>query len=402
MFFAEAKLAAMLDHPHVARIMAVGIDEDPFIAMELIVGESLYALITKAGERSERPLAPRLAALVIAEVCDALHAAHELMDPSTGQAIRLVHRDVSPQNILVGFDGVARLTDFGIAKALGFGTRTRTGEVKGKLPYMSPEQVMCEPIDRRSDLFSVGAVLFEVLTGKRMLGDGPEIEVLRRLATESIPTLSRGWPDAPEPLRSLHEQLVNRSVQQRPATAREVAERLRAFASTGEGEARELLAARMHELFPGRMLELSAKLQQAGSATGPMTQPTLRASALLHKRSRRVRAEWIVAAGAVVVGVLAAAVFASRSEQRPSTARTESAAALPSTAPSPDPASSPWARSVQQPSSPIPVASVPKPTASAASKKSGSNVISSTSSGAGPAPKPPTTARHDKLDENPF
>lgn len=313
MFLNEARLAAMLRHPNVVEIVAFGEDEEPFIAMELVPGEPLSAVIARARDRGEAPLAPPLAAGVIARVCDALHAAHELADPETGETLQLVHRDVSPQNILVGCDGTVRLTDFGIAKALGFGSRTRTGEVKGKLAYMSPEQAMCDPLDRRSDLFAVGAVLFECLSGRRMLGEGNDIDFLRRLANHEILPLTDAWAQAPDDLRALYAQLTARSPNDRPDSAADVAQALRTFAAQhGATDDTEAMALRMSELFPDGLEELRARLAGAESVIGRGDSPVDstetfpdRASGLLRERRR---ARTMLAAGLTTLGLSVAFV----------------------------------------------------------------------------------------------
>ncbi|HEY8075284.1 MAG TPA: protein kinase [Labilithrix sp.] len=253
MFLREARLATMLDHRNVVRAYDYGeVEGELFLAMEYVEGQSLARVLKAVA----KPLPPSLVAFVLAEVCDGLHAAHELTGED-GQPLHLVHRDVSPQNVMIGHDGHVRLLDFGVAK-IEAESVTKTGEVKGKTAYMSPEQAMGEAIDRRSDLFGVGAVLYECLTSKRMWGDGTDMEVIRKLALEEPPPL-----DGPPPLKTLYERLVARDAKARPATAREVAEALRAACPEGREEATRALKVLLDETFGDAIAEQRRRLEVA-------------------------------------------------------------------------------------------------------------------------------------------
>ncbi|HMJ16304.1 MAG TPA: serine/threonine-protein kinase, partial [Polyangiaceae bacterium] len=155
MFIEEARLAGLLRHPNVVSVVDVGEDAaGPFLVMDYVEGVSVATLIEHAIETSQ-PVPLDVALRIAMDVARGLHAAHELTAPD-GRPLSLVHRDVSPQNVLVGFDGVARVSDFGIAKALGRSARTSTGILKGKLGYMAPEQLQFRGQDRRTDLFAFG------------------------------------------------------------------------------------------------------------------------------------------------------------------------------------------------------------------------------------------------------
>jgi serine/threonine protein kinase len=249
MFLREARLAAMLSHPNVVHAFAFGESNgELFLSMEYVEGESLSSVLTCARE-STCPLSPTLVATILGEVCEGLHAAHELVGEG-GEPFNVVHRDVSPHNVMIGFEGEVKVLDFGVAKFEAATHQTKTGEVKGKMAYMSPEQALGESLDRRSDLFSVGAVLFECLAGRRMWGSGTDLEVMRRLALQDPPSLEQAVEGVPRPLAALFSRLVARDRSMRPANAHEVAVELRAFATAaGSPASREAVGALMHRLF---------------------------------------------------------------------------------------------------------------------------------------------------------
>lgn len=165
MFTEEAKLAAQLDHPNLVQIFDFDhVDDSFYIAMEYVKGADLSKLMAAAGRKREL-LDPAVVVFVIGEVLAGLRYAHNLTDD--GRPLGLVHRDISPANILLSYTGAVKLADFGIAKAATSMVHTQGGVLKGKVPYMSPEQATGELLDRRSDLFSVGIILYQALIGKR-------------------------------------------------------------------------------------------------------------------------------------------------------------------------------------------------------------------------------------------
>jgi serine/threonine-protein kinase len=275
MFLREAKLAELLDHPNVVRAFDYGeIEGELYLAMEYVEGQPL--------SRVAKPLPPGVAAHVLAEICEGLHAAHELKD-DTGAPLNLVHRDVSPQNVMIAYDGRVKLLDFGVAK-IEAESVTKTGEVKGKTAYMSPEQAMGDAIDRRSDLFGVGALLYECVAGKRMWGDGTDMEVIRKLALEEPPELE----GVPPEMAALYKRLVAREAKDRPETAAEVAKALRAL--EGDGAAKELQAI-IRTQFGGQAEEQRARLAEALQKVAPEQAVELRESVVpssspsLHRES---------------------------------------------------------------------------------------------------------------------
>jgi serine/threonine-protein kinase len=212
MFTDEARLAARVRHPNVVPTLDVVRDGgELFLVMELIVGETLSRLLRPDGQPRER--APvRIAAAIVAGALHGLHAAHEARG-ERGEALGIVHRDISPQNILVGTDGVPRVVDFGVAKAAGRAQpTTQDGAVKGKLGYMAPEQLLGERVDRRSDVFAAGVVLWETLVGERAFqGEDGATAIARVLDGKIDPPSSRVPETAP------FDAIVMRALDPRPA-----------------------------------------------------------------------------------------------------------------------------------------------------------------------------------------
>jgi serine/threonine protein kinase len=197
MFLDEARLAARIRHPNVvATIDVVATRGELLLVMEYVQGESLAQLSRVAGARA--PIDPAIAVSLMLDTLHGLHAAHEATD-ERGDRLHIVHRDVSPQNILLGTDGMARVVDFGIAKAAWRAQTTRDGAIKGKLAYMSPEQVSRKPVDRRTDVFAASIVLWECLTGARMFASddpGGTIALMLTGTPEPPGSVVRGIPPA--------------------------------------------------------------------------------------------------------------------------------------------------------------------------------------------------------------
>jgi serine/threonine-protein kinase len=194
----EARLAARIRHPNVVPVTEVDADSvGVFLVMEYVEGEALSGLVRLLRDQNHR-LPPRLIARIMNDSLAGLHAAHELRD-SHGQFIGLVHRDFSPQNILVGIEGVARLADFGVAKAASRTVRTKTGLVKGKVAYMSPEQARGHKVDRRCDVWAAGVVVWELITGRKLYDHEDDVATLLSVVTEEPPRLAsvmQGVPPA--------------------------------------------------------------------------------------------------------------------------------------------------------------------------------------------------------------
>lgn len=197
MFLDEARLAARLSHPNVIHIYELGqVDEHYFIAMEFMPGVHAGDLIRHAA--SER-LPDALVARIGADACAGLHYAHQLSD-ELGVPLSIVHRDVSPPNLLVSYDGVVKVVDFGIAKAASCVEQTRTGVVKGKYAYMSPEQTTGRKLDGRSDVFSLGLVLWELLAGRVAVTRDDQVAAMRMIRDGRVPDIREARPDLPDAL----------------------------------------------------------------------------------------------------------------------------------------------------------------------------------------------------------
>jgi predicted Ser/Thr protein kinase len=202
MFLDEARLAARLAHPNVVQTHEVGSAEGrPYLAMEYLEGQTLHRIL----RRSKRcgaplPLADHLQVLI--DVLAGLHHAHELLDDE-GAPLGVVHRDVSPHNVLVTYDGQVKVVDFGIAKALDSSSETRTGVLKGKVSYMAPEQTRGDAVDRRADLFAVGVMLWEAVTGRRLWLGKSEVAILQERLAARVPRPRDVRPDVPEALERI-------------------------------------------------------------------------------------------------------------------------------------------------------------------------------------------------------
>ena len=221
MFVKEAQLAAALDHPNIARLYDVGIhDDSPFFVMEWVDGWSLRDVARAVIESGER-VPPSIALRIASDVCAGLHEAHELVGED-GTHLELVHRDISPHNVLVTREGVAKLIDFGVAKARDLATGAEgsvVGGLKGKVRYMAPEQALEKPVDRRADLFSVGAVIYQLLTG-RVPFEGPnELAVINGLLSTNPVFVPE---DLPEPVQWILRRALARKPEQRFADAAEM------------------------------------------------------------------------------------------------------------------------------------------------------------------------------------
>ncbi len=261
MFLDEARLAARLSHPNVVQTHEVGEwNDNHFLAMEYLDGQGLERLLRISGQRGE--LIPfELGARIVADALEGLAYAHELTD-FDGTPLNVVHRDVSPQNIFVTYDGVVKLLDFGIAKAATHVVETRTGVIKGKYAYIAPEQALAHELDQRADLWSMGVVLWEVLTGRRLFKSVNELATLQETLQGEIKLPSAFRPELPTELDTICMRALERDVAARYASAHEMKEDLdRYLASLPKPPATKHVARLMRAIHPA--FDEKAFLRQA-------------------------------------------------------------------------------------------------------------------------------------------
>lgn len=225
MFRDEARVASMIHHPNVVPVIDVVEWESELLLVMEYVDSSSLATLVKASRSRRGSLAPEVSARILADTLNGLYAAHESVDMA-GRRLDVVHRDVSPQNILVAADGSSRLIDFGVAKARHRLTETRSGSLKGKYAYMSPEQTRGQPVDARSDLFSTGAVLFEVLTGRSLFRGETDFETMQRILSAPVPRPSVISPKVPAALDAVVLRSLERDPDRRFQSAAEMLEHL--------------------------------------------------------------------------------------------------------------------------------------------------------------------------------
>jgi len=331
MFVDEARIAASVRHARVVQVHELAeLDGEYFLVMEYIEGESLGGLMRRLWLAGE-PLDRVLAAHIIAEACAGLHAAHELTDVG-GSGREVIHRDVSPQNVMVTYAGEVKILDFGIAKAAD-SARTQGGQIKGKCEYMSPEQCCGEPLDRRSDIFSLGILLYELSVGKRLFKRHNEMLVFHAICHEPIPTPTEGDPTYPALLEAICDRALARDPHDRYPTMLDMRRDLMAaLRRIGGGEQRdeeEMLARVMTRRFADRiqdkrdmlhrvqtgspleripaaeadiLVELPEVARARGGGLTLASGTTLSAMRVRMRRSRG-RILWVAAALAAVLGI---------------------------------------------------------------------------------------------------
>ncbi|WP_437311172.1 serine/threonine-protein kinase [Sorangium sp. So ce388] len=276
MLLDEARIAVRIRHPNVVTTLdSVQADGELFVVMEYIAGESLSSLLRETGRRGVRVPQPVVAS-ILAGALAGLHAAHEAT-AEDGAPLQIVHRDVSPQNILVGDDGIARVLDFGIARAAVRSQVSRVGQLKGKLSYMAPEQLRGAPVDRRADIYAAAVVLWEVLTGRRLFTGECDAEIFGRIL-EGVIQPPSAFGDVPPALDAVVLRGLEKDPDRRYATALEMAAALeealppaspRAVGAWVEATAGSLLEARARSLAE---IETS---QRSAAPTPPPSSPAV-------------------------------------------------------------------------------------------------------------------------------
>ncbi len=313
MFLEEARIASRISHPNVCGVFDFGKDDGTyFLVMEYLAGVPLSAVARKVARQppKERPAEYlMLAARVIAEAAEGLHAAHTLVD-ERGVPLEVVHRDVSPHNIFVTYDGGIRVLDFGIARAVGRDHQTATGIVKGKFRYMAPEQLSQEPLNHRTDIWALGVCLWEMLTLRRLFSRESHAETLTAVLNSRIPRPSEVRPNIPEELDRIVMRALCRSQNERYQTARQMARDLNSVIASEGGISTADVADWMTSLFGKEISEHREMLDRVARAephpsirpphlkglsdTGERSMPDgSERSSIAQLRARKSRKKWL-------------------------------------------------------------------------------------------------------------
>lgn len=260
MFLDEARLAARLSHPNIVHTYEVGEQHGVyFIAMEFLEGQSLNKVLKEARSRKEM-IEPEIAVRIVADALAGLGYAHELRDYD-GRPLSVIHRDVSPHNVFVTYDGHTKLVDFGIAKAALSSTETEVGVLKGKVAYMSPEQAMGHRIDARSDLFAMGIVLWELLARQRLMTGDSAASTLHKLMNEPIPRVSQVLPSIDPALDALVARALEKDPKARWSSATDMRSALESWLTTQRPVRQEDVGRRLLSLFWNVREEVQRQIQ---------------------------------------------------------------------------------------------------------------------------------------------
>lgn len=311
MFVQEARLAARISHPNVVQILELGEDDgQPYIAMEYVAGGTLKDLSVDA-RRLGKGMPVDVVVNLIIQSCAGAHAAHELRDPS-GKPAGLVHRDLSPHNLIVDGEGHVKLLDFGIAKAADDGDHTRTGVLKGKIRYMSPEQCNQATLDRRSDLYTLGIVMWELLAGERLFERQTELETMQAITAGALRDIRPLRPDVPEAVVVAMEKALKTQPKDRYPTADAMRRGLLEAAAESGLDASQDAAARFVDEILGAKLaarrhQIEARVENPRIGPILTLDPTRTASRTPSVTLGTESASWVGVAGVVTV-VLAAAI----------------------------------------------------------------------------------------------
>jgi serine/threonine-protein kinase len=335
MFLDEARIVARIRDDNVVQVHELGTDgEELFLVMEYLEGESVGGLLRRLHSREEA-LDPWLACHIVAEAAAGLHTAHELTNDA-GEPLGLVHRDISPQNVFITYAGRIKLLDFGIAKVADRSVRTATGQLKGKFQYMSPEQCLGNPLDRRSDVWALGVLLYELTTVSQPFKRANELLTFKAICEDPLPRPSQSRPDYPACLDPIVVRALSRDPDLRFATAKDLRRELLAAMREleGSGEVGDSLAALMAREFGERRHEKHEMLTNATRGTEIIVPPaevdegvelpaiTEMASSVVATRpasARRPhgRTAWWLAVAAVILLASVGVSFALKKEPRP-------------------------------------------------------------------------------------
>ncbi|NOU31964.1 MAG: serine/threonine protein kinase [Polyangiaceae bacterium] len=327
----EGRIAARIRHGNVVAVTDVGeSDQGIYLVMDYVEGATLSTLHRQVMDRGERIPVP-IALRIVVDMLAGLHAAHETRS-AEGAPLGLVHRDVSPQNVLVGADGVVRLTDFGIAKVIGSAGVTLSDQIKGKPAYMAPEQARARPIDRRADVWAAGVVAWELLTGKRMFPVGDNVATLLQVVAEPRPRLRSVDATIDAAIDDAVAQALERDPARRLATAEAFRAALLQQKWVPLADAREVaeyVAAELCDALAAPREALEAQRRPVRDALASLLQPVEGTELMVHVDERsvggvtspsgrqgRVQRRWVaVVVGTAVVGLGALAVLRTRGHE---------------------------------------------------------------------------------------
>jgi serine/threonine protein kinase len=282
MFIDEAKICGQLNHANICQIFELGrVSDSHFIAMEYVWGKDVLQMQNRFRKLRQK-MKPEMAAYIVCKICEGLDYAHKKKD-AQGRPLGIIHRDISPQNILVSYEGELKVIDFGIAKAASRSSKTQAGVLKGKFGYMSPEQVRGLPLDRRSDLFAIGTILYELLTAERLFYGESDFETLEKVRNVDVLPPTQANPSIPKTLERIIMRALSKDVEGRYQWASEMAEDLNAFLLSHDPVfSPQSLSQWMREQFAVEMrrerlvLDEQQKVTRESAAQGASTRPTQR------------------------------------------------------------------------------------------------------------------------------
>jgi serine/threonine-protein kinase len=297
MFIDEARITAQLDHKHIVSVFELGTDADtPYIAMQYVDGLDVLALLRECA-RAQIRLPPDLAALIARDVLDALDYAHNALDVH-GKALKIVHRDISPGNVLLSWRGDVKLTDFGIARAAERRHKTEAGTLKGKYGYMSPEQVSGADVDARSDLFSVGILLAEMVMARRLFTSTNDLDILLMVRDARLDRLHKYASEFPVELRVLTVRALQRRAEDRWQTAGQFRDALDEWIRRTTRVSPRDLATLIGRVINSPTADLERDAQVPTPETSGLSGPLTRMSMVqAEEEARQARAEFIAGEG---------------------------------------------------------------------------------------------------------
>ena len=315
MFIDEARIAARLEHPNIVKTFEFGEHEGQYYTvMEYLAGEDLGSVMNRAAI-SKQPVAFNMAAMIVSQLCNGLHFAHDLTD-TAGRPLGLVHRDINPSNIIVTYAGEVKVIDFGVAKINSSGGgKTLTGTIKGKLAYMAPEQILARGIDRRSDIFSLGVVLWELVTGCRLFARESDAATLYAIMNDPIPRARRHRPNVPEELEAIISTALARTPADRYDTAEDMQAALDQFLATQPKFDARALGGTLEGLFGSTRAEakrsIAATRALSKNVSLVMKLRTEVRDGLVKQLTTRQHSEPVARTGKAIRGIAAVAIVAT-------------------------------------------------------------------------------------------